>query len=396
MDSGRVGECERDVTGDPAAARAENVWQRSYPFWDGYFAMVLVGTVAATAADDLPPGRRAAAIGLLVLLSLAYVAVGRKALRSQEVPRPGCRLYAAALICMFVPATLLAPVTATGLAALAPQVYMMYGSARGFALMLALFSGPVAMGLAESGAGSPITVVVVAAALACSVLLAVFIGRLGRQNRERLRLIEELDRTRDELAEVSREAGVLAERERLARDIHDTIAQGFTSITMLLQAAEAETGPNRHLELAARSARENLAETRGLVAALAPPALDGNSLVEALRRMARDFDLPADLIVEGEPRPLDAVEIVLLRVTQEALANVRKHSGAEKARVTLSYGDAVRLTVADDGRGFAPGEVERGFGLRGMRGRVEQVGGTFTVTGEDGTTVAAEVPCSAS
>ncbi|MCP9971452.1 sensor histidine kinase [Actinomadura madurae] len=123
--------------------------------------------------------------------------------------------------------------------------------------------------------------------------------RLGRQNRERLRLIEELDRTRGELAEVSREAGVLAERERLARDIHDTIAQGFASIVMLLQAAEADAGPNRHLELAVRTARENLAETRGLVAALAPPALDGGSLVEALRRMADDFDLPADLVVEG-------------------------------------------------------------------------------------------------
>ncbi|NKZ05665.1 sensor histidine kinase [Actinomadura latina] len=349
------------MAGEPVA-RAENVWRRSYPLWDAYFAMVLVGTIAATAADEAPPGRRSAAIALLVLLSVAYVAIGRRALRSQEVPRPGCKVYAVALICMFVPATLLAPVTATGLAALAPQVYMMYGAGRGFALLL--------------------------------VLLAVFIGRMGHQNHERMRLIEELDRTRGELAEVSREAGTLAERERLARDIHDTIAQGFASITMLLQAAEAEVGPNRHLELAARAARENLAETRGLVAALAPPALDGGSLVEALRRMARDFDLPADLVVEGEPRPLDAVEIVLLRVTQEALTNVRKHAGATTVRVSLVYGDPVRLTVADDGRGFAPDEVERGFGLRGMRSRVEQAGGTFTVSGGEGTVVEVVIPCS--
>ncbi|MEU5992696.1 sensor histidine kinase [Spirillospora sp. NPDC047418] len=382
------------MAGEPVA-RAENVWRRSYPFWDAYFAMVLVGTIAATAADELPPGRRSAAIALLVLLSVAYVAIGRNALRSQELPRPGCKIYAIAVICMFVPATVLAPVTATALAALAPQVYMMYGAGRGFALLLVLLSGPVGRGLAESGAGTAATVVIVAAGIACSVLLAVFIGRMGHQNHERKRLIEELDRTRGELAGVSREAGVLAERERLARDIHDTIAQGFTSITMLLQAAEAEVGPNRHLELALRSARENLAETRGLVAALAPPALDGGSLVEALRRMARDFDLPAGLAVEGEPRPLDAVEVVLLRVTQEALANVRKHAEATQVKVRLEYGDAVRLTVADDGRGFAPEEVGRGFGLRGMRSRVEQAGGTFTVTGGDGTVVEAVIPCSA-
>jgi signal transduction histidine kinase len=382
------------MTGEPVA-RAENVWRRSYPLWDAYFAMVLVGTIAATAADEVSGGRRAAAVALLVLLSVAYAVIGRSALRSLEVPRPGCKIYAAALICMFVPATLLAPVTATALAALAPQVYMMYGPGRGFALLLVLLSGPVGRGLAESGAGTAATVVIVAAGIACSVLLAVFIGRMGHQNVERMRLIEELDRTRGELAEVSREAGVLAERERLARDIHDTIAQGFTSITMLLQAAEAEVGPNRHLELALRAARENLAETRGLVAALAPPALDGGSLVEALRRLARDFDLPADLAVEGRPRPLDTVEIVLLRVTQEALTNVRKHAGASRVLVSLDYGDPVRLTVADDGRGFAPGGVERGFGLRGMRSRVEQAGGTFTVTGDGGTAVEAVIPCSA-
>ena len=382
------------MAGEPVA-RAENVWRRSYPLWEAYVGMVLVGTIAATAADEVPPGRRAAAIALLVLLGVAYAAIGRNALRSEGVPRPGCRVYAVAVTGLFVPATLLAPVTATGLAALAPLVYMIYGAGRGFALVLVLLSGPVGLGLAESGAGTATTIVIVAAGIACSGLLAVFIGRMGRQNHERMRLIEELDRTRGELAEVSREAGVLAERERLARDIHDTIAQGFASIAMLLQAAQAEVGPNPHLELALRSARENMAETRGLVAALAPPALDGSSLVEALRRMARDFDLPADLAVEGEPRPLDAVEVVLLRVTQEALANVRKHAGATRVRVRLEYGDAVRLTVADDGRGFAPDRVERGFGLRGMRSRVEQAGGTFTVTGDGGTVVEAVIPCSA-
>jgi signal transduction histidine kinase len=192
---------------------------------------------------------------------------------------------------------------------------------------------------------------------------------------------------------------VLAERERLARDIHDTIAQGFTGITMLVQAAEAELGPNRYLELVARTARENLAETRGLVAALAPPALAEGSLVEALRRLAADFALPVELDVAGEQRPLSpAAEVVLLRVTQESLANVRKHSGADSVWMSLEYGrDAVRLTVADDGRGFDPDAVASGFGLRGMRGRVEQAGGELVVRGGAGEGAVVEVvlPCSA-
>ncbi|MEU9020652.1 sensor histidine kinase [Actinomadura sp. NPDC048394] len=384
---------------DPGVARAEDVWYRSYPFWDAYFALVLVGTVAATAADGLPPGRKAAAILLLVLLSLAYAALGRKALRSRGERHPGCRVYAAALVLMFVPATMLAPVTSTGLAALAPQVYMVYGTARGFVLMVVLFSGAIGSAMVASGAGVTLSLVMMLVAIACSGLLATFIGRLSAQNRERALLIDELDRTRDELAAVSREAGVLAERERLARDIHDTIAQGFTSIVMLVQAAEAEVGPNRHLDLVARTARENLAETRGLVAALAPPALAKGSLVEALRRLAADFALPVDMDVEGEQRPLGAAaEAVLLRVAQEALANVRKHAVARSVWMSLEFGAGeARLTVADDGRGFDPEAVASGFGLRGMRGRVEQAGGGLAVRSGpgEGAVVEAVLPCSA-
>ncbi len=361
------------MAGDPVA-RAENVWRRSYPLWDAYFAMVLAGTVAATAADEVPPGRRTAAIGLLLLLGAAYVAIGRKALRSPDVPRPGCKVYAAALICMFVPATLLAPVTATALAALAPQVYMMYGPGRGFALLLVLLSGPVGRGLAESGASTAMTVVIVAAGIACSVLLVVFIGRMGRQNHERMRLIEELDRTRGELAEVSREAGVLAERG----------APPATSMTRSRRASPRS-------RCFCRLRRPNSGRTGtwnwpcGRPARTSPkPAASSRRWRPRTGRQLPGGGVAADgprLRPAGRPRrrgraaPLDAVEIVLLRVTQEALTNVRKHAGASKVRVSLDYGDPVRLTVADDGRGFAPDGVERGFGLRGMRSRVEQAEG---------------------
>lgn len=304
-------------------------------------------------------------------------------------------MFAATLIVLFVPATLLAPVAATGLAALSPMTYMLYRAGRGLVVMAALCAGPTVMLLAESGMDAPLAVVIIAAGLASGTLIAVFVGRVGEQSRERARLIGELDRTRDVLAEVSREAGALAERERLAREIHDTIAQGFAGILMLLQAAEAEVGGNRYLETAARTAKENLAETRGLVAALAPPALDGTSLPEALRRLARAFGLPVGLRVTGDPRPLGVLEVTLLRVVQESLANVRRHAEATAVRVSLEYGDAVRLTIADDGRGFDPGTVRDGFGLRSMRGRVAESGGTFDVrSSPDGTEIVVEVPCS--
>ncbi|OLT37009.1 hypothetical protein BJF79_06335 [Actinomadura sp. CNU-125] len=377
----------------PEAARAEDVWHRAYPLWEAYFAMVLVGTVVLTCAEDVPRGRRAAAVGLLVLLGLVYARWGRAGLRA-DGRWPGHRVFAATLIVLFVPATLLAPVAATGLAALSPMTYMLYRAGRGLAVMAALCAGPTVMLLAESGMDAPLAVVIIAAGLASGTLIAVFVGRVGEQNRERARLIGELDRTRDVLAAVSREAGALAERERLARDIHDTIAQGFTGILMLLQAAEAEVGGNRYLETAARTAKENLAETRGLVAALAPPALDGTSLPEALRRLARAFGLPVGLHVTGDPRPLGVLEVTLLRVVQESLANVRRHAGATTVRVTLEYGEGVRLTVADDGCGFDPGTVRDGFGLRSMRGRVAESGGTFDVrSSPSGTEVSVEVPC---
>lgn len=376
----------------PEAARAEDVWHRAYPLWEAYFAMVLVGTVALTSVEDVSRGRRAAAVGLLVLLGLVYARWGRAGLRA-DGRWPGHRVFAVTLVALFVPATLLAPVAATGLAALSPMSYMLYRAGRGLVVMAALCSGPTVMLLAASGADVGPTVVVMAAALASGALIAAFVGRLGEQNRERARLIGELDRTRDELAEVSREAGALAERERLARDIHDTIAQGFAGILMLLRAAEADVGGNRYLETAARTAKENLAETRGLVAALAPPALDGTSLPDALRRLAREFDIPVEVGVTGDPRPLGVLEVTLLRVVQESFANVRKHAGAETVRVSLEYGDGVRLTVVDDGCGFAPEDVRDGFGLRSMRGRMRETGGTFEVRSSAAGTVV-EVSCS--
>jgi signal transduction histidine kinase len=196
---------------------------------------------------------------------------------------------------------------------------------------------------------------------------------------------------------------VLAERERLAREIHDTLAQGFTSVVVLLELAESEvdTDPaaaRQRLATARATARQNLAEARALVAALSPADLQVAPLPEAIGRLVDRFGaetgLAARLSVSGEPRSLPAnEEVVLLRSAQEALANVRKHAGAGRVEVSLdSTGTRTSLAVADDGAGFDPAAPTGGYGLAGMRRRVEEIGGTLSIhSGPGGTRV--EVRC---
>ncbi|HUR01329.1 MAG TPA: sensor histidine kinase [Nonomuraea sp.] len=407
--------------GSPVAARAENVWLRSYPFWDAYFAVVLLTTVIAMVANGGPP----TAVGLVLLLALSYVLLGRKAVRADTIPARQSWWYATAMLVLITGAGLLEPTAAIALSALVPMAFMSLRGVHAVVLTAAFFTTPALSGLTAAGADPLLVLLAPAIGVSASAVLGTFIGRLYRQNRERAELIEELDRTREELAEVSREAGILAERERLAGDIHDTLAQGFTSIIMLLQAAQiadlvgaargvqaAESNEDaqavrgvgmggvaeRHLALAVRTAKENLAETRALIAALAPPALDGASLGQALYRLGEAFEVPVEVTVRGEPVALPAAaEVVLVRVAQEGLANVRKHARARSARLALDYGDmAVRLSVSDDGDGFEPTATCDGYGLRTMRARLARLGGTVTVAASvgAGTTVTAELPCS--
>jgi signal transduction histidine kinase len=247
-------------------------------------------------------------------------------------------------------------------------------------------------------------------------LFALWITRIIEQSYERRRLIEQLEATRSELAAAEREGGRLAERQRLARDIHDTLAQGYVSIVLQLQAAEAElpdgaAQARAHLDLARRTARDNLAEARRLVWDLRPEALSAAPLGEALGRLtgrvAEETGMVATATVTGTPRPLSPdAEVTLLRVTQEALANVRRHADAGRVAVTLSYMDGeATLDVRDDGTGFDPGSRQGGagadghgpnggLGLRGMRERVEALGGRLEVETAPGrgTTVAVTVP----
>ncbi|MEU7897647.1 sensor histidine kinase [Nonomuraea sp. NPDC049152] len=380
----------------PAAARAENAWLRSYPFWDGYFATVLIATIVVVSFDTGAPAAKAAAIALLLLQAAAYVVVGRSAVRSEEVPTRQAWQYAAITVVLFTSADVLASAAAFALSALVAQLFMSLRTHQAIALLALLFLTPAINLFRLTGMDPLVATVTAITILSSSALLGTFIQRLAVQNTGRARLIAELDRTRADLAEVSKEAGVLAERERLAGDIHDTLAQGFAGIITLLQAAEAQHGTSRYLSLALQTAKENLAETRALISALSPPALRDASLDQALRRLADGFEPPAEVNVTGTPAPLAATtEVVLLRAAQEGLTNVRKHAAARTVRLTLHYAhDTVRLTVTDDGAGLSSNGD--GYGLGVMRRRVEQAGGTMRLESTPGQTMlSVEVPCSA-
>ena len=243
------------------------------------------------------------------------------------------------------------------------------------------------------------------------LLSATYVSTIMRQSRERQRLIEELRAAQAELAEAERQAGVLEERQRLARDIHDTLTQGFASIVMLLEAVDASLEPGhragRNITQALRAARDNLAESRRLVWALRPEALTGTPLPVALDRLARrlseETGIHAETVVTGTARTLDVhLETTLLRAAQESLSNVRKHARATAVTMTVSYmDDVIVLDVQDDGVGIAEspgpgGDGRKGLGLRAMRERVEEAGGTVSIESVpgEGTTVVVSIPVS--
>ncbi|WP_309051407.1 sensor histidine kinase [Streptomyces sp.] len=243
--------------------------------------------------------------------------------------------------------------------------------------------------------------------LGAAVAVATVLGyqALYRESERRRRLIEELIETREELAAAERHAGTLAERERLAREIHDTLAQGLSSIQLLLRAAERALPPDApaagHIERARRAAQDNLAEARRFVRALAPPDLEHGSLAAALERLCAPGAGPrVRFSVSGTPVGLPTpYEVALLRIAQSALANTVRHAGASRAEITLSFMDgSVTLDVVDDGRGFDPAAVrpssEGGFGLPAMRSRAQSLGGAFTVESApgQGTAVAVSLP----
>jgi signal transduction histidine kinase len=376
-----------------------HAWTRGAVFRDAYYGLVMVGALAGVWHSGAGGGRLVALASLIALTGW-YCVVGRRAVRSRPVSaRTACyQLVALALVIVAQAATLSSSFL---LFALIPQVFMLLplrwavlAALAGNVVPVATLTGEdVYPGLAVTG--------VTAVVLVFAAYFGWWIQRIIQQSRERADLLAQLADARAELAAAERSAGALAERQRLSTEIHDTLAQGFTSILMLLQAAEAAPPEQAkvHLDRAARAARENLAEARALVAAEPPTNLTGASLPDALRRLAgrlgEETGIDAGWELVGEPRPLPAgTEVVVLRCAQESLTNVRRHARAATASLRLRYlPDAVRLTVSDDGVGFDPAAAA-GFGLHGMRERVAQVGGRLSIssTAGHGSTLTVDVP----
>lgn len=232
-----------------------------------------------------------------------------------------------------------------------------------------------------------------------ALLIGLGYEALAREAQQREALMQELLATRGQLAATERESGVLAERARLAREIHDTVAQGLSSIQMLLHAAERADPDGagvEHVVLARETAASALADARHFIRELTPPDLDGRGLGGALRRLASTQWAAQGLPVEV--RVSDAVDLpmhvqtALLRIAQGAIANVIQHADADSATITLTVGgDRLQFTIADDGRGFDPAQSpgaptgrSDSFGLRAIRERVDQLGGTLAVTSAPG------------
>ena len=192
-------------------------------------------------------------------------------------------------------------------------------------------------------------------------------------------------------SEERRHTAVLDERNRMARDMHDTLAQGFTGVIVQLQAAEharahgSATDMESHLARASELARQSLGETRRSIRALRPEALETGNLCAALEGMLKQVTantkLRATFTTRGEPRAAARVtEENLLRIQQEMLTNSLKHSGATTVSATLSFdAEGLRLDVQDDGRGFDPRTRHDGLGLLGIRERVHQLGGQLSI-----------------
>lgn len=230
------------------------------------------------------------------------------------------------------------------------------------------------------------------------------------------KVAQQLRATQEELAASEHQAGRLEERERLSREIHDTVAQGLSSIVLLARAAKASGEPDtpltrqlvQQLAMIETVAADNLAEARRFVRDLASPDVE-QSLPQALRAVVKrmrargaalgektEFRLEfAGSSAESAPGIAQPVAAAVLRFVQEGLSNVVKHAQAETAVVTLGlFGDAVTIDVVDNGIGMDNAPDTGSFGLAGLRRRIESLGGTMDIESHpgSGTALAATLP----
>ncbi len=396
---------------DDAVARAtDDHWERTVVWWHAGFVLIVVLTAVSLPLGGVDGRERWTAYAAMAAMLLAYAVWGGPAARSRDQRK--ALAYAAVLVVATPVAIAQAGLATFLLFAAFTQLWMLLEPSRRAVTGCVVLTCGTTLGIAFQEGFDARTLVQVAPqmaiTLAFSVLLGLWFGTTMQRSEERARLLTELRAAQAELARSHHSAGVAAERERLAREIHDTLAQGFTSVVTQAQAATAALDRGEHgaarerLQLVETTARENLAEARALVAAFAPVPLQGSTLGEALRRLADRFAAETGTAVRlevaddgtGDGTHDATSDVVLLRAAQEALANVRRHADARAVTVRLDReAGTVGLEVTDDGRGLPPGHAD-GMGLSGMRSRVSAVGGSIDVGPADdgGTRVRVRVP----
>ena len=383
---------------DGPITASRNGWLHAF-----FAATVVLTTVIVVFGSSPWPSRWPAYLALGVFVA-AYVAYGW---RGYDVPRAAAAFLPVALtVALVLPAV--APTTAFVQCIVFPLVWSQVARTRDAVLLSGVVGLLSAVGLQVSGGPDALrgTVLIETVSVVGACAMGIWMTRVSTLAEERRRLLDELRATQDSLAEAHRAAGVTSERERLAREIHDTVAQDLAGIVMLTERARADLAAERSDRLDERlavledSARTALEESRSLVAAgAAGVASDG--LGAALHRLGERFTgetgIPVDVDAADCALDRDA-QVVLLRVGQEALANVRAHARATSARVALHVdGRRVVLRVEDDGIGFDAAAPTAGHGLRGLRDRLALAGGTCIVTSAPGTgtVVEASVPAGA-
>ncbi|GAA4627969.1 sensor histidine kinase [Actinoallomurus vinaceus] len=373
------------------------------------YGALAVSMVLVLLADAKTPAQVWTTLGLTATAAVWTLIV---ALPGASTPGPWLAgVYYAGLLVLFAVMILRSPLF--GLFAWTGYIQAAYLRGRwryvGMVATAAVVSATYVGGFKNLNASTvPVYLIFVAATSAVALALLVLelrrrtaLDRLAEANARREAALEENAGLHAQLLAQAREAGVLDERQRMAREIHDTLAQGFTGIIAQLEAARQNPVEwRRYADQAQTLARENLAEARRSVEALRPPHLDEARLPEAIagmsERWSRTSGVPVGVETAGEPQPMiPEVEVALFRVAQEALTNVAKHAGASRVGLTLTYlDDVVLLDVRDDGVGFDPAVNDGGFGLTSMRQRLLRVAGRLEIESSpgEGTAINATVP----
>lgn len=380
-------------------------WERVTPFLPYLFILL-------PAASSLLSDWRPAVLGLSLLAVVAYWAVNRW----QATHRAIVFLYFVGMLAVLGVLVSLDEVFTVSAVGVFVQAFTLLPGRWAYAGVAATAGVVVACRPRDGESARELVFSFLIAVLIASTVGFLF-QLIAEQSEQRRQLIGRLEVLADENAQLqaqlltrAREAGILAERQRMARELHDTIAQNLTAIVTQLEVADTvldgAPAARARLETARSLAREGLGEARRSIHALRPAVLDTAQLPRALEdtagKWSRSMGVPATFTVTGEARPLHTeVEITLLRVAQEGLANIAKHARASRVALTLSYmEDVVALDLRDDGVGFSSAGPARrvlkggGFGLVAMRQRVTRLAGALEIETApgDGTGLSATVP----